>query len=113
MPRKYKNQSKNYRATDPVRYLYNQAKYRAKKQGLEFSIEREDLEIPTHCPVFGIPLFFTEGRRSNNSFSLDRKDNKLGYVKGNVRVISWRANQYKGDLTVQEVRNLLKYMEGE
>jgi hypothetical protein len=107
-----KRQSQARRQRHPVRYLYSQAKYRAKKLGLEFDIELADLVIPDRCPVFDIPLFFTSGRRTHNSFSIDRWDNSKGYVKGNVRIISWKANQYKGNLTTEEVRNLLNYMEG-
>lgn len=80
---------------------------------MDCDIEKSDLAIPTHCPVFGIPLFYSPGGRTNNSFSLDRVDNSRGYVKGNVRVISFRANQMKGDLTIDEVENLLAYMKGE
>jgi len=112
-PTEYRRrQSLVRREKEPIRYLYNQAKYRAKLRGIEFNLNLSDLEIPTRCPVFGIPLFFTAGRRSGNSFSLDRWDNSKGYTKENTRVISWRANQYKGDLTIEEVRGLLKYMEG-
>ena len=69
--------------------------------------------IPEICPVFNIPLFFTPGKRTYNSFSIDRRDNSKGYTKENVRVISWKANMYKGDLTIEEVENLLRYMKGE
>lgn len=113
-PKAYrKMQSRSRRAKDPVRYLYNQAKYRAKQRGHEFDIDLGDLEIPDVCPVFGIPLFFTEGGRTDNSYSIDRIDNSKGYVKGNVRVISFRANQMKSNLTLQEAESLYKYMKGE
>lgn len=107
------NYWRQHRAANPVQYLLNQAKYRAKKSGTEFSITLKDLEIPIVCPVFNIPLRYNPGKRTNNSFSLDRIDNSKGYVKGNVRVISWKANMYKGDLNIEEVENLLKYMKGE
>jgi hypothetical protein len=103
---------REYRKQNPLKYLINQARYRAKKKGEEFSIRLEDLEVPTHCPVFGIPLFFCEGKRSKNSFSLDRLDNSRGYVKDNVRIISFWANQMKGDMSIEQVEALLKYMKG-
>lgn len=103
---------KKFRTENPVGYLLNQARYRAKKKGELFDIELSDLDIPERCPVFDIPLAYSPGKRTDNSYSLDRWDNAKGYVKGNVRVISWRANQYKGDLTLEEVERLLNYMKG-
>lgn len=108
-----REQSQVRRASDPVRYLINQARYRAKKLGQEFTIIKEDLNIPEYCPIFGISLFFSGGKRTKNSFSLDRVDNSIGYVKGNVRVISFWANQMKGDMSIAQVESLLKYMKGE
>lgn len=108
-----KRQSAARRQKDPVRYLLNQCRYRSKKLGIAFDIEKDDLVIPDVCPVFNIPLFFTPGRRTHNSFSLDRWDNTKGYVKGNVHVISWKANMYKGDLTLEEVERLYNYMKGD
>lgn len=112
-PKEYKRlQALERRRRHPIRYLLNQARCRAKKLGLDFDIEEKDLEVPEVCPVFGIPLFFKGGKRGPNSFSLDRWDNTKGYVKGNVRVISFKANQYKGDMSIEEVQNLLEYMKG-
>lgn len=110
-PVEYKRlQSAYRRANNPVAYLLNQARYRARQKGEVFTLELGDLEIPDTCPVFGIPLFYTAGGRTKNSFSLDRRDNSKGYVKGNVRVVSFWANQMKGDMTVGQVEALLKYM---
>jgi hypothetical protein len=36
----------------------------------------------------------------------------LGYVPGNIRVISMRANRIKTDATADELRAVLRYMEG-
>jgi len=108
-----RRQSAARREKDPVRYLYNQAKYRAKLRNIEFNIALEDLKIPEVCPVFGIKLEFREGRRHEGSYSIDRRDNSQGYTKENTYIISWKANQYKGDMTVEEVESLLKYMKGE
>lgn len=112
-PKEYRRlQSAARRKESPIYYLLAQARYRAKKAGYVCDIIENELDIPTHCPVFGIPLFFSSGKRTPNSYSLDRFDNSKGYVKGNVRVISFKANQYKGDMTIEEVENLLGYMKG-
>jgi hypothetical protein len=39
--------------------------------------------------------------------SLDRIDNNKGHVKGNVRMISYRANVLKSDATVEELTLVL------
>jgi hypothetical protein len=113
-PQEYRRrESLARRRADPIGYLLKQVKYRAKITGKDFDLTKEDLDIPSHCPVFGIPLFLTEGRRGPNSYSIDRIDNSKGYTKDNVRVISFLANTRKGDMTLEQVENLLKYMKGE
>lgn len=99
------------------KYMLKNAQLRAKKKGLEFNITIEDIVIPDVCPVLGIPLVkhFGKGIKGSqpNSPSLDRIDSSKGYVKGNVRVISWRANDLKRNATIEEVRKILEYMERE
>jgi len=86
-------------------------RHRAKRKGLAFDITADDLIVPEFCPVLGVRLEPGNGL-SPNSPSVDRVDNSKGYVKGNVRVISTRANALKGDATPAEVQKLLAYMEG-
>lgn len=74
---------------------------RAKAKGWDHDITLEDIMIPDLCPVLGIPM---------ESASLDRFDNRLGYVKGNVRVISTRANELKRDATLEEMQAIVAYM---
>lgn len=102
--------SRRQRERSPVRYLFNQARYRAKIRGIEFSIEFEDLKVPETCPIMDIPLFFSPGKRTDNSYSLDRKDNSKGYTAENTRVISWLANGRKGDLSVEQIERLYQYV---
>jgi hypothetical protein len=45
-------------------------------------------------------------KRSDASPSLDRVDPRKGYVPGNVRVISDRANRLKGDRSLSEIQAL-------
>jgi len=98
----------------PLKYLLIAAKYRATKKGLEFSLTEEHFPgLPTHCPVLGIELRYGGGGGSHNpgSASLDRIDSSVGYVPGNVAIISLRANSLKKDATLEEVRLITKYME--
>jgi len=100
-----------YREKNPARYMLAICKNRAKKQGLAFDLVESDIVIPAICPVFGRK--FEKGKRgfNSNSPSVDRFDPVKGYVRGNVRVISWRANCLKRDATLEELRKVVAYME--
>ena len=94
-----------------INRLVAEAKRRAKSRGIEFDIEASDVETVTHCPVLGIELRYSEPKMDNaprdNSASLDRIVPDRGYVKGNVRIISMRANRLKCDATAEEMRLIL------
>jgi len=83
---------------------------RAKRQGRECTITTEDLTMVTHCPILGIELDWTNTKQSDNSPSIDRIDNRLGYVAGNVHIISWRANNLKSNGTIIEFEHLLSWL---
>src|SRR5208337_5299728 len=88
---KISNYNKQYWIDNPSKLLLITCKARAKKLGWEFNLEESDIIIPDVCPI----LKFSLGRRGGTkdfSPSLDRIDNTKGYIKGNVQVISWRAN---------------------
>ena len=88
-------------------------KQRAKKSNLPFDIDQTYIQsiIPTHCPVLGIKLKNGNKIFHNNSLSLDKIIPSKGYVKGNVCVISDRANRLKRDATLDELKKLVYYME--
>lgn len=79
------------------------ARSRARKNNLPFDITEDDFEIPATCPILGIPLIRGSGKLSSNSPSLDRLNINKGYVKGNVQVISYKANTMKSDATMFEL----------
>lgn len=85
------------------RELLRSARRRAAVSGIPCTITLADIVIPAVCPLLGIALSAGTGKLNAASPSLDRKDNKLGYVPGNVWVISYRANAAKGDLTADEL----------
>lgn len=89
----------------PAGVLLRAARRRALKRGLPFDLVSGDIEVPAFCPVLGIPLFRAVGASAQgpNSPTLDRVVPDLGYVRGNVRVISSRANQIKSDATPAEL----------
>lgn len=109
--------AKAYKAAIPAyvrkRDMVRTAKFNAAKKHIEFRLTVEDLTWPTHCPVLGIKLNYgkaSNGRGSDDSPSLDRHIPSLGYVPGNVFVMSWRANRLKCDGTVEEFHALIEYL---
>jgi hypothetical protein len=86
------------------------AKVRAKKYGVDFNLEPSDIITPEFCPVLGIPLFIGDGKSTANSPSLDRIIPSVGYTKGNVRVISHKANTIKSNATAEELKLVYEYL---
>lgn len=99
-----------YYKKNPTIYLLNACRDRCRKKGLVCNLTKEDIAIPTHCPVLGIPLFHGNRAFLDNSPSLDRMIPELGYVRGNVNVISFRANRIKHNATLDEVERVADYM---
>jgi len=93
-------------------WLWTRAKARAVKNNIDFTITVDDIAIPEFCPIFpDIKLERSKGKCTYSSMSLDRRNNAKGYVPGNIQVISNKGNVRKSDMSVEEVRQLLKYME--
>lgn len=80
--------------------MFHAAKARAKRKGIPFRITLEDVRIPAVCPLLGIPIRLGGHRR--DSPSIDRINPKRGYVRGNVWIVSQRANKIKNDSTLDE-----------
>jgi hypothetical protein len=97
------------RRSRPLVRMVQEAKVRAAKKGLPFDLTADDLSIPETCPVLGIPIGMAYGSRSENSLSIDRIECAKGYVRGNVMVISWRANRLKSDATVDELQKIAAF----
>jgi hypothetical protein len=82
---------------------------------MPFSITKKEvyeLVFKTHavCPILGIPLAIHKGRQVDGSPSIDRMVDKLGYVTGNIRVISWLANKIKGVATADHLLKVANYV---
>jgi hypothetical protein len=96
---------------NPERWIWQSAKRRSTKKGLEFNLDVSDIIIPETCPIYDIKLEFSiTGNTKHNSPSIDRVDNNKGYIKGNVRIISYIANSRKGNITLEQAKNLYLYM---
>ena len=95
------------------RRMVNTARARAKASGIPFSITVDDIQWPTHCPAFGLELdYINRGRHKHNSASLDRIVPEVGYIPGNVIVLSLRANILKRDATISEICALADFLRG-
>ena len=88
------------------------AKQRAKTLNLPFNLLPVDFDMPTHCPILGIELCMTHapGGPKDDAPSLDRIIPTLGYVKGNVVVISQRANRIKNDSSLEELKKVVDFL---
>jgi hypothetical protein len=97
---------------NPQHYLWYVARTRARKYKTEFNIEESDIIIPIYCPILNCKLEKGDGYLPN-AMSLDRVDNNKGYIKGNIRVISRKANLLKSSLTLEVLENIIKYIKNE
>jgi len=96
-------QDKRYR-------IWCNIKKRAKKNGMIFNLSVYDIpEIPDVCPILGIKIKANEfSSPLDSSPSLDRINFALGYIAGNIRIISNRANRLRQNGTIEEWKLLIK-----
>jgi hypothetical protein len=94
----------------PMYHCFMNARSRAKRNNIPFNVTYEDLlPLPTVCPVLGIKLDYAAVKANDECPSLDKIIPALGYIKGNVRVISYRANKLKNDANPEELKKVLDY----
>lgn len=99
-----------YNRTHREKMLRIHAKYRAGRDKVPFNLDDGDIRIPRKCPVLGISLYRGEKRMIDNSPTLHRLRPRDGYVKGNVEVISYKANRIICDGTLDEHKKVIRYM---
>ena len=103
---------KAWRTRNPAKWLLSSSKSSAKLKGLPFDLEESDIVVPTHCPILGIELKLGTagtGACRDAAPSLDRIIPEKGYVKGNVVVVSFRANRIKSNATADEILAVGKF----
>jgi len=108
-PQHYKKKRGKDNSDAPTRIWYR-AKSRAKKYSIPFNLSAADIIVPDYCPVLGIPIKkANQGKGYHpDSASLDRIYPEKGYIVGNVRVVSARANLLKSDASIEELEAVLK-----
>jgi hypothetical protein len=109
-PKKYLARwRKAYFANREKRLLVS-ARNRAKEKGLPFNITATDIVVSKRCPVFGVLLKKGKGAPGPNSPTLDKILPLLGYVRGNIAVLSHRANRIKNDATYEELFRVARWV---
>ena len=104
-----KTKAKQTRLVNREKYIWMSARARAKEKSIPFNIEISDIVIPQVCPLLETPIVRDVIDRTNMHVpSLDKIIPSLGYVKGNVRVISFKANMVKNDLTEEQLMTFAK-----
>ena len=101
---------KHGKSNTPEYKIWNSAKKRARQKKVPFSISLEDVVIPDVCPLLGVPFKYGvgKGHATPQSASLDKIIPALGYVKGNVWVVSKKANMMKSNSTLDEFELVAK-----
>ncbi|MCP1757715.1 hypothetical protein [Bradyrhizobium elkanii] len=108
-PKKLLVSRRKWDADNPEKAMLQRARGRARSMGLPFDLTIDDIVIPETCPVLGIPLI--RSGHPDSRPSLDRVKNELGYVKGNVNVISYLANRIKNNSTLDQLKKVVAYYE--
>lgn len=96
---------------DPAGLMLHRKRYNALRAGIPFSLTRADINIPEYCPALGIRLAGVGSGDHDAAPSIDRIIPELGYVPGNVRVISNRANMLRGNGSSAEHRSIADWLE--
>ena len=107
---RYKAIQSNPNSRDYKLTMLRAAKQRSKKRNIYFNITIDDIKMKNKCPILGTP--FKVGRENwQNSPSLDRIDNRRGYEKGNVIVVSLMANSIKNQATPEQIKKVGNFYE--
>lgn len=103
---------KNLKETNYFKYFIMNKKKTMMRAGIPWDLDENYLrELFTGvCPVFGCAIH-AGGAKDDYKAELDRLIPSKGYVRGNVRWISSRANRLKSDASIGELKKILKYME--
>lgn len=97
--------------------MYSHAKRRAKDKDLPFNLIKQDIADvwpkDDYCPALRIALRIRRGGGgpTDNSPNLDRIIPRLGYVKGNIAVVSRLANQIMSSARPSEVIKVGKWFD--
>jgi hypothetical protein len=91
--------------------LLSAAKQRAKKRGLQFTIDRDWVaeRLAGRCEITSLPFDLPDGGPSKRSMfgpTIDRVVPEKGYTKDNCKMVVWTYNAAKGSGTHANVLRL-------
>lgn len=107
-----RQRAREYYKESPECFVLHNIKTRAKKQGVPFELTAEDLVTPEFCPVLGIRLERStnpKGGVTDCAPTVDRLIPELGYIKGNIIIVSHKANRIKNNATVEELETVARF----
>jgi hypothetical protein len=89
---------------EPYKAIYNELKCHGTR-GIEFNLSFEEfLELINNpiCHYCNSNIIYNPhtrfwGKNLNRAYQLDRKNNKIGYIKENLVVCCWECNRLKSD----------------
>ena len=96
---------------DAQRQKFNRKRANSIKNGYSWNINFGDINWSLTCPILNLELDYFAEFRQENSVSFDRIDSNLGYIPGNVQIVSWRANRIKNDGTAEEHCQIAEYLD--
>lgn len=108
--KKYSDNFEEKSIISTEKYMLRSAKGHAKKNKLPFNLSIEDIVIPKYCPILGMELKCEKGRFIESSPTLDKINPVLGYIKGNIRVISYKANMMKNNANSEELKKFCDWI---
>ncbi len=93
-----------------AQFLARNSRARAKRAGIQHTIRWNDIVVPDRCPILDEEFWPVLGQQTPTSATIDRKDSKIGYVPGNIWVISLEANKAKGRLSLEQLERLVQLL---
>lgn len=91
----YKCITAKYKEKNPVKYAYYVLRNNAKRRGVAFELTFDEFS------EFCVKYDYLAGKgRKKESYSIDRRDNTIGYLKSNIRVMTLGENSRKGTKTL-------------
>lgn len=110
---KIRKNTQNFCANNPIRAFLIDLKSRSKRKNIPFNLEECDICVPDYCPALNIKLNKQKHNKSNKNDDLPELDRivpQKGYIKGNVKIISRRANRLKNDGNLLEHEKIVQYL---